>query len=104
MFCSEKGWVCSESAINGQGIDLFSYGPFAGRDLSVGVVLLCCAAVLLLKGPLVAAAYYGGGVAGDFMPTLFAGCFAGYFFSMCCNVFSVSVSFVVLLPCRYGER
>ncbi len=59
-------------------------------------MLLCCAAVLLLKGPLVAAAYYGGGVAGDFMPTLFAGCFAGYFFSMCCNVF-----FGVGLPSWY---
>ena len=91
-----EGMGVLESAINGQGIDLFSYGPFAGRDLSVGVVLLCCAAVLLLKGPLVAAAYYGGGVAGDFMPTLFAGCFAGYFFSMCCNVF-----FGVGLPSWY---
>ena len=91
-----EGMGVLESAINGQGIDLFSYGPFAGRDLSVGVVLLCCAAALLLKGPLVAAAYYGGGVAGDFMPTLFAGCFAGYFFSMCCNVF-----FGVGLPSWY---
>ncbi len=91
-----EGMEVLQSAINGQGIDLFSYGPFAGSDIGVGAVLLGCAAVMLLKGPLVSAAYYGGGVAGDFMPTLFAGCFAGYFFSMGC-----SVLFGVDLPAWY---
>lgn len=50
-------------------------------------------AILLLKGILVAASYSGGGVAGDFVPTLFAGCMAGYLFS-----FGLNTLFDIDLP------
>ncbi len=98
-----EGMGVLESAINGQGIDLFSYGPFAGRDLSVGVVLLCCAAVLLLKGPLVAAALRRRCRRRLYAYAL-CRMFRGIFLlDVLQCVFRCRSPFVVLLPCRYGS-
>lgn len=82
-----EGMPLMQSAINGEGIDLLAYGPFAGTNMEVWGVLLILLAMMLIKGPLVSAAYYGGGVAGDFMPTLFCGALAGYFVSVAANTF-----------------
>lgn len=76
--------------------ELLAYGPFAGHVQSVKVLLMALGGVLLLKGALVAAAYFGGGVAGDFMPTLFAGSFLGLFF-----VTALDMLFGISLPGWY---
>lgn len=55
---------------------------FASHKVWIFIAII---AILLLKGILVAASYSGGGVAGDFVPTLFAGCMAGYLFSFGLN-------------------
>lgn len=49
-------------------------------------MLVCMSGVLLLKGILVSASNSGGGVAGDFVPTFFAGAVAGFLFASLCNV------------------
>ena len=47
---------------------------------TVETVMIVCGAVAAVKGVACAATNSGGGVAGDFAPTLFAGCMAGFFF------------------------
>ncbi len=47
---------------------------------AVETVMIVCGAVAAVKGVACAATNSGGGVAGDFAPTLFAGCMAGFFF------------------------
>lgn len=66
---------------------------FARFENHEGWILAAIVAILLLKGILVAASYSGGGVAGDFVPTLFAGCMAGYLFS-----FGLNTLFHIDLP------
>lgn len=48
-------------------------------------ILLIFGAILAVKAFAVASTNSGGGVAGDFAPTLFAGCLAGYFFATLVN-------------------
>ncbi len=50
------------------------------------VLLIACAGILLLKGIGASATNNGGGVAGDFAPTLFAGCVLGLLFSITANM------------------
>lgn len=53
---------------------------FSDMGTSPSLILLA-GVVLLLKGIAKASATRGGGVGGDFAPTLFAGCVAGFFFA-----------------------
>lgn len=53
---------------------------FSDMATSPSVILLA-GAVLLLKGIAKVSSTRGGGVGGDFAPTLFAGCVAGFFFA-----------------------
>ena len=48
-------------------------------------ILLIFAGMLAVKAFVVASTNSGGGVAGDFAPTLFAGCLAGFFFASVLN-------------------
>ena len=48
-------------------------------------ILLIFGGILAVKAFAVASTNSGGGVAGDFAPTLFAGCLAGYFFATLVN-------------------
>ena len=50
--------------------------------LRIFVIGLC---ILLIKCFSTSLSYNGGGVTGEFAPTLFAGCFAGYVFGTACN-------------------
>lgn len=50
------------------------------------LVLIMCSGILLLKGAGSSAANNGGGVAGDFAPTLFAGCILGVGVSLLINL------------------
>lgn len=49
---------------------------------SVVPIAIC---VILIKCFVASLCYNGGGVAGEFAPTLFAGCFVGYIFTAICN-------------------
>ena len=48
-------------------------------DSTIWTAIIMCGAVAAVKGIACTATNSGGGVAGDFAPTLFAGCMAGYF-------------------------
>lgn len=74
------GYPVIESVINGQASALSegSVSSFlAGGDT---VLIMSCVGILLLKCWGVTATNSSGGVGGDFAPTLFAGCVAGYLF------------------------
>lgn len=81
-----EGFGVITSLVNGETFGFGEYGLFAGHTgpVAVGLIII---AILLVKGMLVAASYSNGGVAGDFVPTFFAGALAGYLFGLVCNHF-----------------
>ena len=80
-----EGYTIVDKVINCRPAELLGFSPFYTGLSSVGVIMLITACVLLLKGMMVASTINGGGVAGDFAPTLFAGCLAGYLFGLMMN-------------------
>lgn len=76
-----EGFGTITGLVNNHFVSITDCGMFAGN---VGPFWLLCGfiGVLLLKGILVGASYSGGGIAGDFVPTLFAGAIAGTLFSI----------------------
>lgn len=52
-----------------------------GGAPSLSMLLIFCGGMALVKSAAATSSNSGGGVAGDFAPTLFAGCMAGYFFA-----------------------
>lgn len=79
-----EGFGVIESLVNGAPYSFTEAGILADVNGS-WVLFVGVAAALLLKGILVAAAYSNGGVAGDFVPTFFAGALAGYLFGISMN-------------------
>ncbi|MDE7441994.1 MAG: chloride channel protein [Muribaculaceae bacterium] len=80
-----EGYGIVDKIINCRPSELLSFSPFYTGMSTTGLLMLVTAGVLLLKGIAVAATINGGGVAGDFAPTLFAGCLAGYLFGLMMN-------------------
>lgn len=60
---------------------VISGGSAFGFEATGSTLLLMLAGILLLKSFAASAANSSGGVAGDFAPTLFAGCMAGFLFA-----------------------
>lgn len=60
---------------------------YSGEFPSLLTVALVCGGIALLKSAACYSSNSGGGVAGDFAPTLFAGCMAGFFFAGILNSF-----------------
>ena len=79
-----EGFDLITELVNGESVSFTASGLFAGHHgrLWLYAAIAC---ILLLKGVLVAASYSNGGVAGDFVPTFFAGALAGYLFALLCN-------------------
>ncbi len=79
-----EGFDLITELVNGESVSFTASGLFAGHNgrLWLYAAIAC---ILLLKGVLVAASYSNGGVAGDFVPTFFAGALAGYLFALLCN-------------------
>lgn len=78
------GYTLMSHLLDGRGSFIASYSAWAGTH-SMYALLAIAAGMLLVKGSLVALANNGGGVAGDFSPTLFAGCIGGWLFAIVCN-------------------
>lgn len=69
------------------GADITNYSLFASASPSDHrLLILIAGGMLILKPFATASTNSGGGVAGDFAPTLFAGCIAGYFFALAGNM------------------
>lgn len=79
-----EGFAVITGLVNGENLPFTS--PLAPL-FSDGFVwmLVALGGMLLVKGVLVGASNSGGGVAGDFVPTFFAGALAGYLFAVICN-------------------
>lgn len=76
-----------QSLVNGNKVDFLSGGLFTGHSENFIWMIISLISMLLIKGVLVGAAFSGGGVAGDFLPTLFAGSILGFLFATCMNTF-----------------
>lgn len=81
-----EGYGIVDKLINCRPSETLEFSPFYSGLSTGGTLMLFSAAVLMLKGIMVASTINGGGVAGDFAPTLFAGCICGYLFGMMMNV------------------
>lgn len=87
-----EGYAVIGQMINGNFSSVLAYSPLTGALPSPVLLLVVCGALLLAKSFATSYTNYGGGVSGDFAPTLFAGCFVGYFFAMLLNsVFGLDV-------------
>ena len=80
-----EGTSMIATILNERPLNLLAYGPFAYMDGTWVAMMIAAEGILIVKGAMVAAANNGGGVAGTFMPTLFAGCLLGYVFATCVN-------------------
>lgn len=86
-----EGFGLITSLVNGEDVSFTASGLFAAHHTPMWM-FISIVAILLLKGVLVSASYSRGGVAGDFVPTFFAGALAGYLFAMVCNrLFSADI-------------
>ncbi len=83
-----EGTSLIADVVNGRPVDLLAYSPFADMERTEWIMLLAAGGMLLVKGAMVGAANFGGGVAGTFMPTLFAGCLVGFIFANCVNLWT----------------
>lgn len=80
-----EGYAVLGDVINLTHPDLVRHSFFECAGGHVWGIMAFVAAVLLFKGIAATLTNSGGGVAGDFAPTLFAGCLAGYLFAMLAN-------------------
>ena len=81
-----EGFGLITSLVNDAPVSLNSSGIFADKS-GVLWTFIALGAILLLKGVLVSASCGNGGVAGDFVPTFFAGGIAGFLFATLVNHF-----------------
>lgn len=79
-----EGFNVITPLVNGVDVSFTDAGLFAAEK-GTEWIYISLGAILLLKGILVAASYSNGGVAGDFIPTFFAGALAGYLFGIVVN-------------------
>lgn len=79
-----EGYGTVGKVINGDFSTLLSDSLFAGHS-SVWTLILVSGGVLIVKCFATSVTNNGGGVSGDFAPTLFAGCIAGFFFASLLN-------------------
>lgn len=87
-----EGYGVIGGVINQTGSSLLEHTFFSQLAADHWVLLALVGVVLIFKGAATNLTNSGGGVAGDFAPTLFAGCLAGYFFAGVCNgIFGISL-------------
>ena len=93
-----EGYGVVGKIVNGSFDAVLDYGPFGVRG-GEWLLIAVAGGVLLIKCFATSATNNGGGVSGDFAPTLFAGCIAGFFFaSLVNNVFHQELP-VALFAC-----
>lgn len=82
-----EGYDIVSDLINGIDRTLMEYGPLYHDFDRLPLVLGTVGVMLLLKGAAVGAVNGGGGVAGEFVPTIFAGALLGFLFATVANMF-----------------
>lgn len=88
-----EGYGVMAEVINSQTYQPFVHSLLESVYTGSGSILFVLGLILVLKCFAASASNSGGGVAGDFAPTLFAGCIAGAFFALSVNsLFGLSLS------------
>lgn len=80
-----EGYGVVEKVLNGDVGAVMSYGVFAGDSGHVWIVVAVLVGIVAVKCFATSMTNSGGGVAGDFAPTLFAGCMLGLLFAIVMN-------------------
>lgn len=97
-----EGYGAMASVIDGDMTPLLSHSVWTHvtKDPALATVALICLGVALMKPVACIATNSGGGVAGDFAPTLFAGCMAGLGFACGLNhLFGLSLPLGAMALC-----
>ena len=81
-----EGYGVMGRVLNGRLDALVNDSVFAAVDVHGLPVVLITLGIVMLKAFACSASNCGGGVAGDFAPTLFAGCILGFCFATACNL------------------
>lgn len=81
-----EGYNTVGRIINGDTTSILSYSLWNDNPAGPWTMLIVLAAIIMVKCFATSATNNGGGVAGDFAPTLFAGCIAGLFFAQAANI------------------
>lgn len=95
-----EGYGIISDLINGRIDVMFSSGLWWSQSSSTSALLLITGGVMMAKCWATCSSNSGGGVAGDFAPTLFAGCMAGVLFATGLNHYagtSISVANFALM-------
>lgn len=80
-----EGYGVMQKILNGSIDALFADGPFAMARIDGITIALFCFALVIVKA-FASSATTDGGVAGDFAPTLYAGCILGLLFATVANL------------------
>ena len=80
-----EGYKVMSQMLNGNFSALTFGTMLSGATPTPGLILIVATGILAIKCFATSLSYNGGGVTGEFAPTLFAGCFAGYVFGAGCN-------------------
>ncbi len=93
-----EGYDTITNVINGH-TSALTYSPIIPHTNNNSIMLtIACAGILLLKGIGSSATNNGGGVAGDFAPTLFAGCIIGLLYATILDILNITA----LDPAQYS--
>ncbi len=88
-----EGYGVVGDVLSGDLDSVVAYGMFDGLSGRFVVLTLVLVGILACKCFATSATNSGGGVAGDFAPTLFAGCVVGLLFALVANKLGVSIPF-----------
>ena len=80
-----EGYNFMSDLLAGHTEDITSYSLFANNWNNIPATILIAFGIMAIKAFACASTNSGGGVAGDFAPTLMAGCVAGFFFAQLLN-------------------
>lgn len=81
-----EGYGVMHSVLNSDPSAMAFGTMLSGAQINGMTLLAIAFCLILVKGFVTSLSYNGGGVTGEFAPTLFAGCFAGYFFGSGLNM------------------
>lgn len=86
-----EGYGLVSDVLNGIDKTLLAYAPYYNDNSRIWLVFGIIGAMLLIKGAAVGAVNNSGGIAGEYVPTIFAGCLLGYVFATFCNMHGVDL-------------
>lgn len=86
-----EGYGLVSDVLNGIDKTLLEYAPYYSDNHKIWVLFGIIGAMLLIKGAAVGAVNSSGGIAGEYVPTIFAGCLLGFIFATFCNMHGVDL-------------